>query len=162
MNGVKRTLKVQARSDMVRERVRDAVHMIGYGSVDEGLRRFARRAEATSEREKLRFFKGDTIDPIDSAVSSLRNLLGMRDAATGRSEHWVLDLWEAVLSEIYHGLPARPTPDPAVDQVEAAEVGVQVFAETRSLPMRLLDAYTSRDDEAIMALALELEGKDES
>lgn len=154
-----KTLTVQQRSDALRERVRDAVTLLGHGDEDYGLYQFSRRCVSIAEVRGLRMWKSREGKPEhELALNSMQNLLQIRNGGTGRSEHWVLDIFEAGLDDIYRGKTnSRRPPDPADDQLGDDEVGVQPFAEERKpLGMRVLEAYIARDDDVILELVDEI------
>lgn len=150
---IRRTFTVQQRSDMLRERVRDACHHLGHGDFDYGIHQFARRCVLVGEARGMRVWADRSVASYEVGVYSIKNLIqyGKGHHGTGRNVHWVLDLFEAALDDIYRGTPpSRRPPDPMVEAVED-EVGVQVeatpAAETDStLTERLMAAWILRDE----------------
>lgn len=163
---VERQLVAQ-RCDQLRDRVRDACTLIGYGDNEYGLSQFARLAETVARIHGLRFFKADSESKTatDLAVGSLKNLLFLGPGASGRSDHWVLDVWESTLDTIFHGVPPRSGNGNGDEP--SPEVGVHAFAAPpppspspptrQDFAYRLLEAYLARDDDAMLALVDRLE-----
>lgn len=155
----------EVRANALRPRILDAISIVGLGNQQYGIEQFAKRAVDVADRHSMRSWKQDspTTTPADLAVSSLRNLLGFRQNATLKSHHWVLDIFEETLNEVFHGAPSRtkPVADPMVDALnEIDEVGVQSIAPAPSgkpLAQRLLEAYLGRDDDTLLELVAEVE-----
>lgn len=125
----------------------------------------------------LRLWKDDHTPVIDGARSSLAVLLkekeniaageGGRPARmhTGVNASWVLDIWEAALEHLNREDPfsrrreAERTSRLTAEELEAMQDGGPQFIQVgQSLSARILDAYLGRDDEAIMRIAIEIEG----
>jgi hypothetical protein len=155
------------RSMLLRERVRDVVAQISYGDAAYGRRQFVKRAIELGQHAGLRLWSDRTVPMEQVGLGSLRSLLGevTSGGRRGVNEHWVLDLWELVLHEHFHG-PVRLVRDQESEPEQTPNSGVVVFADRKrdkqreqlqALPMRLMEAYLGRDDEMFMGLLLEVE-----
>ncbi len=180
---IKRTFTVQQRSDMLRPRMADLVALLGHNDQEFGLKVVSRRAVDVAKVRDMRTWNdtNQARGKVGCAYESLTKLLGLRinptDKArghnyTGRNAHWVLDIWEAVLEEIFHSKPTpKPRPEDPSDALLGTgtqEHGVQVEATAAPAPadtpaapktalaMRILEAYIARDDDAILEVANEV------
>lgn len=154
-----RLYTAKQRSDMLRGRVADAIQLMGIGDEDYGIRMFAKRCVSYGEAHKLRTWTDRTRSAEYVGTGSIRNLIGARQGATLRCDHWVLDLFEGVLGEMYHSPKrVRSVPDPMDDLLADEPSGVQTFAveapavQDKPLSEALLEAYLRRDDDAFLDL----------
>lgn len=179
----------EERSKVTRERVLDMLMQMGGRHGDPVKLQAARDEFCTTAvrigRERgMRLWKDESATVVDGAHSSLAVLLCEKRVvnkgtiATGVNSAWVLDLWEAALDYYFRdpvwghhrasltlvGAPA--TTDEEIDALNAD--GPTVFAKpvvppaAKSLSMRLLEAYLAKDDEQMMAIAVEVESLETS
>lgn len=184
--GLERKRGNVARSETLRERIED--YLMRSGGRDsrdryEALREdFIVTAIRTAEREGRRLWKADDPHKVQyNARRSLQVLFGEVENVTygtngsgarkrtGVNVSWVLDVWERALNVLNRedvftreqrrqeelkrgstdfGPPAEPADGPQVFKIVA----------DKPISVRILDAYLNRDDEAMMRLAVEIEG----
>lgn len=157
----------EKRNEIVRERVRDHLgHTGGRSNWRNAKEDFVRAAIRIGRERGLRLWNDTTKESLESGISSLETLLEekhvhQRDGSstTGRNVNWVLDLWEATLDHYTREPLYRPeTTDPAVEQLEGpAFKHIPVVQRSRSLSLRILEAFLQRDEEKILMLAGEVE-----
>ena len=171
------------RSEILRERIADYIMASGGRAGEDRARAiredFVDAAVRIADRRGMRTWKGaDDSARRYSASSSLEVLFGEKvntvggkggkggHRRTGVNSRWVLDIWEATLDHLTREDPfSRPVQEPeeTPDDVNVepdADDGVRIYqsARTGSLSASILDAYLSRDDEAIMRIAIDVEG----
>lgn len=154
-----------AREDRIRERIRTEVTANGLDRVANGLAAYARvngmRTWAGRNREQQ----------ARGARSSCEILLRLKAVSTdnrfstGHCVGWVLDIMEGYLNDLTEqrerlfGGRANgraPSTEVALIAEPVIEPGPEK-PESQSLSAQLLDAYLSRDDEAIMRIAVAVE-----
>lgn len=144
-----------ARSRRVRALVQHTLdERYGGGKTTEERQEFVLHAISVARALGLRVWAGNR--PYNSGLHSLRSLLGENQydrwdtSKTAGNTHWVLDVWEAAC-----GSQITPTASDNGD-VAAAEAFAQE-APVERLSVRLLNAYTNRDAEQMLALLSEIE-----
>ena len=125
----------------------DLITVHGHGVPEHGLPTVVSFVRHTLDRGSFpRTWKCRASELDRNIESSVRNLLGMRDGATRRSDLWVLDVFESTLERV-NGYPVQ---------------GLSVTPSRRTtLGERILAAYLRRDEDAILELAAAVDALEE-
>lgn len=152
----------QQRNARTRDRVVDALNQIGHGNQEEGKVRFIDHAIWVAKRREMRLWKAGSPDQLKYiATRSLETLLGEVQVPnengndwTGVNLGWVLSIWESALDDWFRVDEARVVgqPEPVVSTSLAEAIDAR-----KPLALRILEAYTTGDDEAIVLLVEEVE-----
>lgn len=94
------------RADTLRPRAEDAVVQMAFGDREFGMRRFSSRAIEIADRDGMRTWrdKSEEKERWSLARNSLCQLLKSH-GGSGYCDRWVLDIFEKVVDEHFHGRP---------------------------------------------------------
>lgn len=149
------------RASYVRGLAESAIETLGAGDEERGIAELARVCVDEGNRRGIRVWKGETCSSVASGVTSIRRLLKItrtrtsKGFSTGSNYGWVLELIENGASRVIHGkqpLPETVQPEPTLNGPV-----LRKLVEMQTLSMRVLEAYISRNDQGILAVAEELE-----
>ncbi len=175
---------VEERSDALRPRIIEALRLLGEANGKpnkEARSAFVRTAITLGKARGMRTWK-TTDDAIGSPLKSLRVILkenGTMQAdgtyATGRNNHWALDLWELAVDHLLGAALGSPASEHEENVRAAARAshraqvamnierspqhplhtmtGIVQEPRPASMGEQLLSAYIKRDDDAILEIA---------